>query len=369
MGPKLILGRSGAMGHDLPGHPETAARALAIEKALAKANLTQETSGGLVRDVSRGSGRTEDEVRDTILAVHSPALFGGMRKLSADLAPDGVMNLDIDTYATPTSLADLVKAVSVVCDLVDEVVASSSASSSSTPPSGFGLVRPPGHHAVPSGPMGFCIFNTVSAAVRYAQRAHGFRRVTVFDFDVHHGNGTQDIFYDDPDVQYLSTHQEGAFPGTGKTWELGGEGAVGATLNVPLPPGSGHEAALLSWEAIVDPAIRRHRPEIIFVSAGFDAHWKDPQAGCQYQSSTFHALSKRIRALAEEVAECGGRVVYVLEGGYDLGALGDSVAEACRGLVGLPSDPREDTDALYDPPSKRIEEAIEAASERARDFL
>ncbi len=204
MAARVLLGWAGSKGHTLYGHPECAGRAVAIEKALAKANLlTPAGSKGLVGQLEirsgSGSGVTtfygEDGRAEKIGRVHSPGFVSGLR----DRKVDSVIHFDVDTYATETTYSDLLRGVDVSCRLVDEVVAAGGRTA------GFGLIRPPGHHSVPTSPMGFCVFNQISTAVRHAQVAHQLQRVAVLDFDVHHGNGTQDIFYDDPDVLVSSS--------------------------------------------------------------------------------------------------------------------------------------------------------------------
>ena len=350
MGPRVLLGWSSALGHTKAGHPECAERAVSIERALRKTDLLRTGLVGELQDIPAGV-RAEEEIGEVIARVHNVGFLRGMQKLS----PQGVMQLDTDTYATSTSYEDLLKSVSVACALVDQVVSSDDGLT------GFGLVRPPGHHSIPTRPMGFCIFNTISCAVRHAMHAHGMKRVCIFDFDVHHGNGTQDIFFEDKNVLYISSHQEGSFPGTGKAQETGRGEGVGATMNIPIPSGAGDEAARALFDRLVAPAIRRHDPEIIFVSAGYDAHWKDPQAALQFQSSTFYHLSKNLKELSEEMATCRGRCVFVLEGGYDLNALGDSVVESLRGMCGLESKPLYDSNALYEEPMAKVEKALENA--------
>uniref|UniRef100_A0A7S1N0B0 Histone deacetylase domain-containing protein n=1 Tax=Phaeocystis cordata TaxID=118079 RepID=A0A7S1N0B0_9EUKA len=357
MARRVLLGWAGSKGHTLYGHPECAGRSEAIEKALAKANLlTPSGSKGLVSQLELRSGGTgeaalAEDLAEKISRVHNPGFVRGLR----DLKLDSVIHFDQDTYATSSTYSDLLKSVDVSCRLVDEVVAAGDGLT------GFGLVRPPGHHSIPTGPMGFCVFNQISTAVRHAQAAHGLQRIAVIDFDVHHGNGTQDIFYDDPDVLYISTHQQGSFPGTGKVHEVGSGEGEGTTVNVPLPAGSGGQAARVAWDNVIAPCLKRFEPSMIFVSAGFDAHWKDPQASCQFQSSTYYELSKNIKALADDIPSCGGRCVFILEGGYDFDALGDSVAESIRALCGMASDALLDSDALYEEPMKRVEESVEAA--------
>jgi acetoin utilization deacetylase AcuC-like enzyme len=249
---------------------------------------------------------------------------------------------------------------------VDAVCAESArraAAGGGAAPSGFALCRPPGHHALPKSAMGFCIFSNAALAARHAQAVHGLRRVLIYDFDVHHGNGTADTFAADPDVLYISTHQAGSYPGTGAVLETGTGAGEGATLNVPLPGGAGDAAARAALEDVIGPAAERFKPDIILVSAGYDAHWcaatvtharmhalvllicthslcvcvrfcrRDPLAGLQFTDATYHALSSGLRDLAARL--CGGRIVFLLEGGYDLTGLAGGAADSFRALLGV----------------------------------
>lgn len=181
--------------------------------------------------------------------------------------------------------------------------------------SAYVLVRPPGHHATPDRGMGFCIFNNVAVAARHAQRAHGLRRVAILDWDVHHGNGTQDVFYDDPDVLFISLHQEGLFPAdSGLVEQVGGERGRGATVNVPLPPGSGDATYEAVMERVVAPIVRQFDPELLLVSCGLDASAFDPLGRMNLSSAAYREMTEMAEALAE--ACCDGRLVVVHEGGY-----------------------------------------------------
>ena len=175
---------------------------------------------------------------------------------------------------------------------------------------GMALVRPPGHHALPDKAMGFCLLNTIAILARHAQ-ARGFRRVMIVDFDVHHGNGTQAIFESDPEVLFISTHQAGIYPGSGP-WTDRGEGNH---INVPLPAGAGDHAFHTITKDLIEPLGRRHKPDLVLVSAGFDAHWRDPLANLQLTLEGYRAIAHALASLAREVSQ--GRIVFVLEGGYD----------------------------------------------------
>ncbi len=198
----------------------------------------------------------------------------------------------------------------------------------------FSLARPPGHHATRDRPMGFCLFNSIAAAAVHARR-RGVQRVLIVDWDVHHGNGTQEIFYLKSDVLYFSVHQWPHWPGTGRMSETGvGEG-VGATTNVPLPPGIGDAGYRQVFEQILVPLARRFAPELVLISAGYDAHAADPLSSMQLSTAGFGALTRITAELADEL--CDGRIVAGLEGGYHLEALADSVLETLRVLAGEPA--------------------------------
>ncbi|MFM7647471.1 MAG: histone deacetylase, partial [Cyanobium sp.] len=195
----------------------------------------------------------------------------------------------------------------------------------------FAAVRPPGHHAEPERGMGFCLFNNVALAARHAQAVHGLERVLIVDWDVHHGNGTQAIFWRDPSVFFLSLHEWGNYPGSGAASERGEGPGAGTTCNCPLPAGSDGATVLRTLEEALRPAAARFRPQLLLLSAGFDGHRHDPLGRFQLSSADYGALTACCLAVAAE--HCGGRLVSVLEGGYHLGALGESSAAHLEALL------------------------------------
>jgi acetoin utilization deacetylase AcuC-like enzyme len=227
----------------------------------------------------------------------------------------------------------------------------------------FALVRPPGHHATPNRAMGFCLINNVAVAARYALRRLGVQRVAIVDYDVHHGNGTQDIFYHEPQVLFCSTHAAPFYPGTGSVGEMGDRAsAPGTTLNVPLPFGTGNRGYRQVFAQVIAPALRQFRPELILVSAGFDAHWSDPLGPMVLSVSGFAELNRTLLALADEL--CEGRLVMTLEGGYNLEALAASVLASLRQLLGR--DPGPDPIGEVDAPEPlpEIERVIAILQDR-----
>jgi len=196
----------------------------------------------------------------------------------------------------------------------------------------FAFVRPPGHHAEADRAMGFCLFNNVAIGARYLRARHGLGRVLVLDWDVHHGNGTQASFWDDPDTLYVSTHQYPFYPGTGAAAEVGAGPGAGATVNVPLPAGCGDDEYVAAFERVIVPVARQFRPEFVLVSAGFDAHARDPLAAMRVTDEGFRAMARLLMRVADEHA--GGRLAAVLEGGYDMQALRTSIPVVIDELAG-----------------------------------
>jgi acetoin utilization deacetylase AcuC-like enzyme len=217
-----------------------------------------------------------------------------------------------DTQIGPRSFEAGIRAVGTVLNAVDLVVSGAAANA-------FCVVRPPGHHATPDRGMGFCLFNNIALGARYAQRRHGIGRVLIADWDVHHGNGTQDIFYADGSVFFFSTHQSPWYPGTGAASETGAGDGLGSTLNCPFPAGAGRKEILGAFETKLIPAMDAFRPELVMISAGFDSRTGDPLGGFRLNDDDFADLTRVMRSIADRHA--GGRLVSVLEGGYDLTGL------------------------------------------------
>ncbi|XP_057251477.1 histone deacetylase 14, chloroplastic isoform X3 [Beta vulgaris subsp. vulgaris] len=354
---KVIYSIAPATGHNQESHPECNLRVPAIVGALEKMELTaKHRSSELIELKHFGPASVED-----ISSVHARAYVLGLEKVMDQASERGILHIEGSgpTYATASTFQDSSIAAGAGLAVLDAVVAASR--KSPEPPSGFALIRPPGHHAVPEGPMGFCVFGNIAIAARYAQRVHGLKRIFIIDFDVHHGNGTHDAFYEDPDIYFLSTHQDGSYPGTGKIHEVGRGQGEGTSLNLPLPGGSGDVAMRTVFDEVIVPCAQRFKPDIILVSAGYDGHLLDPLASLQLTTGTYYMLAASIKQLAKEL--CGGRCVFFLEGGYNLESLSYSVADSFRALLGEPSRASEfDNPAfLYEEPSTRIKQAIEKA--------
>ncbi|CAI9758337.1 unnamed protein product [Fraxinus pennsylvanica] len=352
---KVIYSVAPAMGHNKESHPECNSRVPAIVNALEKMELTSKYRGTEIIELQSFRSASVDD----IASVHERAYVSGLEKAMAQASEQGLIFIDGSgpTYATATTFHESILAAGAGISLVDSVVLASKFRHD--PPVGFALVRPPGHHAIPKGPMGFCVFGNVAIAARYAQRVHGLKRVFIIDFDVHHGNGTNDAFYEDPDIFFLSTHQDGTYPGTGKINQIGRGDGEGSTLNLPLPGGSGDRAMQTVFNEVIVPCARRFKPDIILVSAGYDAHVLDPLANLQFTTGTYYMLASSIKELAKDL--CRGRCVFFLEGGYNLSSLSHSVADSFRAFLGEPSLAAEFDDPafLYEEPSDKVKEAIQ----------
>jgi acetoin utilization deacetylase AcuC-like enzyme len=299
----LITHRA-CFGHEPPaGHPESPARLRAVLDSLS------------ALDLQRIEAPPADA--DSLSRVHSPNLV----KAVAEFHGPGFVRIDQDTFMSSGSAEAAFCAAGAVVAAVNRVMAGEADNA-------FCAVRPPGHHAERARAMGFCLFNNVATGVLHARAIHGLRRIAVVDFDVHHGNGTQDIFSGDPDLFYASTHQMPLYPGTGYANETG---VADNVLNRPLPPGSGSLEFRTAYRDSVLPALEAFTPEFIFISAGFDAHRNDPLANLALSEEDFGWVTEEICAVARRV--CSGRVVSALEGGYDLEALAASAAAHARALI------------------------------------
>ena len=234
------------------------------------------------------------------------------------------VQLDPDTRMSSQSLRVAKLAAGGVIAAVDAVMAGQVKNA-------FASVRPPGHHALPDRAMGFCLLNNIAVGARYVQKRYGLKRVLIVDWDVHHGNGTQEVFYQDPSVLFFSTHQYPYYPGSGSAEETGAGLGKNTTINVPLEAGAGDEQVISAYSKHLLPAVEEFRPQFIFISAGFDAHQDDPLAQLQFTEQGYRALTRIVLDLAKKYAE--GRIVSVLEGGYDLTALSRSVAAHLQELM------------------------------------
>nr|GLL38755.1 histone deacetylase 14 [Ipomoea trifida] len=354
-GAKVIYATAPALGHNKESHPECSSRVPAILNALEKMELTSKHRGSDIIELQTFRPATIDD----ITSVHARAYVSGLEKAMDQASEEGLIFIDGSgpTYATKTTFQESLMAAGAGISVLDSVVAASRVSQD--PPVGFALIRPPGHHAIPKGAMGFCVFGNIAIAARYAQRVHGLKRVFIIDFDVHHGNGTNDAFYEDPDVFFLSTHQDGSYPGTGKIDQIGAGQGEGSTLNLPLPGGSGDTAMRKVFDDVIAPCAQRFKPDIILVSAGYDAHMLDPLAHLQFTTGTYYMLASNIKQLAKDL--CGGRCVFFLEGGYNLDSLSHSVADSFRAFLGEPSLATmvDDLSFLYEEPSTKIKQAIQ----------
>lgn len=304
----LFLTHPAALAHHTPaGHPEQVARMTAILDAL---------SGPEFAALTRFDAPLAD---DAALRLCHPQTY--IDRIRAAIPIGGHYQLDSDTYVSPGSLEAALHAVGGACHAVDQVMTEQAQNA-------FVAMRPPGHHAETETPMGFCLFGTVAIAARHAMEAHGLSRVAVVDFDVHHGNGTQDLLWSEARALFISSHQMPLWPGTGGPDERGAHGNV---INVPLPPGTNGTAFRRIYEDAVMPQLDRFAPELVLISAGFDAHRDDPLAQLALVEADFAWVTGALCDIAARHAN--GRVVSVLEGGYDVPALGASVAAHIRVLM------------------------------------
>ncbi len=303
--------------HDLASHPENAGRFNRFD---------------LLRELADKEGFLEVESSpaplDAVTAVHPPSYLDALR----EAVKEGPAYIDYaPTYVTPASFDSALDAAGGTLNVLESILKGQGNG-------GFALVRPPGHHATATRAMGFCLFNNVAIAARHCQKL-GFQRVMIVDIDVHHGNGTQDIFENDPDILYVSTHQSGIYPGSGQLDETGIYDGEGSIVNIPLPARAGDTAFEYVADGILAPLANRFSPSVLLVSIGFDAHWNDPLASLQLSCSGYHMLASKLANIVSE--HCPGNILAVLEGGYDPEALVHGVIAVIQGLRGkpVPEDP------------------------------
>jgi acetoin utilization deacetylase AcuC-like enzyme len=305
----LYLGHPAALDHHTPpGHPERADRLRAIERA-----LEQERFSTLVRE------HAPTAEAEALERAHPRAYIDALR----DAAPrEGLVRIDDDTVMSPGTYEAALRGAGGAVQAVDEVMAGKVSNA-------FVAMRPPGHHAERVRAMGFCFFNNAAVAARHAQARYGAERVAIVDWDVHHGNGTQDIFWRDASVMYASTHEMPLYPGTGALSDRGEHDNI---VNAPLSAGEGSDTFRDAFETAILPRLERFGPDLIVISAGFDAHWRDPLADLNLTEADFAWATKRLMDLADR--RCGSRIVSLLEGGYDLEGLSKSVAAHVDALMG-----------------------------------
>jgi acetoin utilization deacetylase AcuC-like enzyme len=304
----LLITHPACLEHLTPaGHPERPDRLRAVERA-----LEAEKFQTLVR-VSAPAAPL-----DVVALCHPMDYIEEIR----DATPkQGLVHIDADTSMSPGSFEAALRAAGGAAHAVDEVMTKRADNA-------FVATRPPGHHAETARPMGFCFFDNAAIAARYAQKQYGVARAAIVDFDVHHGNGSQEIFWSDKSVMYCSTHQMPLFPGTGAVGESGEHNTI---VNAPLRPGDGGEVFRAAFESRILPRLADFRPELIVISAGFDAHYRDPLANINLEEADFAWATRKLMDVADRFAD--GRIVSLLEGGYDLQALGNSAAAHVLALM------------------------------------
>lgn len=310
MSQPVYLSHPASLEHDTGAHPERAARIVAIEQELARHDWL-----GMER---REAPRVAAE---TLTAVHPARYVRGIEELCASAPP--ARAIDSDTFVVEASYEAALRAAGGAVQLVDLLL-------SGEAPTGFSALRPPGHHAEPSRAMGFCLFDNIAVAAQHALDAHGLERVLVLDWDVHHGNGTNAAFHASPNVLFVSLHEWPLYPGTGPASDMGSGAGAGYTVNLPVPGGVGDALYTSLLEHVVAPLALAYSPELILISAGFDAHRDDPLADVELTEGGFAALTGTVRRFAAELEVPVGAV---LEGGYDLRALASSTVAMLRVLT------------------------------------
>lgn len=292
------------------GHPESQERLFAIVDMLRETRLLEE----VVRIEPR------DATKEEITLVHDPKYFDLIQSTKGKIR----VFLDPDTSTCPVSFDAAVKAVGGMLDATDKVMKGEVNIA-------FPLVRPPGHHAERNRAMGFCLFNNVAVGAAYASKVYGVKRILIVDWDLHHGNGTQNMFYDSSEVLYFSTHQYPYYPGTGSVNEIGVQNGFGYTINVPIHPGMGDKEYIKIFFEILKPVIEQYKPELILVSAGFDTYLGDPLGGMSVTSKGFAQMTRFLKEMADSY--CSGKLVLILEGGYNLEGLWESTKAVIEELL------------------------------------
>lgn len=298
--------------HNLAEHPEHAGRIQAVWSQLQEAGLTDRLSCLIPQPVTDAQ----------ILSVHTQEHLDRLTWVSQQ---NKTVLIDQDTYALPSSFEIAKLATGGVVRAIDEVLSGKASNA-------IAAVRPPGHHATPDRQMGFCLLNNIAIGARHAQEKHGIKKVLILDYDVHHGNGTQDIFYTDESVMFISIHQNPFYPGTGRIGETGKLAGHRYTLNIPISGGHGDDGYKAIFDDLIWSAVEKFNPDLMLISAGFDAHWVDPLAGMRLSLAGYDHLARECIQMAEKV--CDGNIVFVMEGGYDLKALGHGWRNIAHALLG-----------------------------------
>jgi len=311
--------------HDQAGHPENAKRLESIFSGLKEKSLLEK--------VDKLKSRLAEI--DEIAVCHTKEYV----EYAKEFCEMGGGYFDPDTYSNKISFLAAATAVGSSVDLTKAVIKGELKN-------GFALLRPPGHHALANRSMGFCLFGNIAIAANVALTQPGIKRVAIVDFDVHHGNGTQALVGDDPNILFISTHQYPFYPGTGSIREIGQGDSEGTIVNIPLQAGVGDNGFKMVYEKVVIPSLENFKPDLILISAGYDAHWDDPLANLNLSLTGYNWISRELIKSAERI--CAGKIIFFLEGGYNLEVLSNGVANSIRGFLGIES--------LDDPLGKSNEE-------------
>ena len=315
MGSTVLLAPETSLNHQTPhGHPERPERFKVVTQMLQVTGLMEQMDR--IKPVEAEFETLNLCHSEDYIALVEKEVAAGNRQLTTG-----------DTHISKCSLTAARFAVGAVCTAIDAIL-----QEPATAKQAFCVLRPPGHHARPSQGMGFCIFNSIAIGARHAVQRKSLERVLIVDWDVHHGNGTQDIFYEDPDVLFFSTHQAPWYPGTGKTWETGDGKGLGSTMNYPFPEGSGRDEILGAFREKLVPAANSYKPDLVMISAGFDSRLGDPLGRFRLTDEDFREMTTLLQEIADKHAQ--GRLVSVLEGGYSLRGLAAGVQNHVETLLG-----------------------------------